>query len=414
MPCFSCSCNPNSPIVIRSLNNDPEERPKDYFCCPPPVRRSQGSCCAESLNAQRRAITTWKKHGYVCLFLPQRDLTWCMDIESNPGPDLLSNDRRNSALRRNNIDNAHNSLFPSDSEECITYKRNELFALRSHKGHQLDKKHLFNLKVNGLLRYRGVRAGKSFKEKNRRPMQIPTVITADRRCKVPTRTASCMTAEWFDKRNHLGSRNTFNHSVLKRLPYQKSYNIPTALSMNIRAIANKVDELQQIALFNNASAIWLSPRVPDSAVSIPGFNLFRKDRAATTGGGVCVYLDSTIPCRRLEQRDQEYVESIWISMTPHNLPRNISSIVLCVIYHSTSNHEPENVVLREHINRNLDVILSKQPNSLVIITGDFNPTSTGLKLKDLTQPNHLKQQVFFTTRDSGILDWFLTNRPKPF
>ena len=50
----------------------------------------------------------------------------------------------------------------------------------------------------------------------------------------------------------------------------------------------------------------------------------------------------------------------------------------------------------------------------MIITGDFNPSSTGLKLKDLTQTNHLKQLVTFRTRDSGILDWFLTNRPRLF
>ena len=58
--------------------------------------------------------------------------------------------------------------------------------------------------------------------------------------------------------------------------------------------------------------------------------------------------------------------------------------------------------------------MAKQPNALALITGDFNPTSTGLKSKDLTKANHLKQLVIFKTRDSGILDWFLTNRLKLF
>ena len=53
----------------------------------------------------------------------------------------------------------------------------------------------------------------------------------------------------------------------------------------------------------------------------------------------------------------------------------------------------------------------EQPNALVVIAGDFNPTSTGLKLKDLTQ---FKQIVKFNTRDTGTLDWFLTNRPAIF
>ena len=53
----------------------------------------------------------------------------------------------------------------------------------------------------------------------------------------------------------------------------------------------------------------------------------------------------------------------------------------------------------------------KQPNALVVIAGDFNPTSTGLKLKDLAQ---IKQIVKFNTRDTGTLDWFLTNRSAIF
>ena len=74
------------------------------------------------------------------------------------------------------------------------------------------------------------------------------------------------------------------------------------------------------------------------------------------------------------------------------------------MYHSTSNREPENVILQEHIQRNLDLVLSSQPNALVIITGDFNPTTTGLKAKDITPRSHLKQLVTFKTRDSGTLD----------
>ena len=72
-----------------------------------------------------------------------------------------------------------------------------------------------------------------------------------------------------------------------------------------------------------------------------------------------------------------------------------------------------NTVLKDHMQNNLDLILSKQPNALVIITGDFNPTTTGLKCKDIAQVNHLSQ-LKFKTKDSGILDWFCTNRPKLF
>ena len=50
----------------------------------------------------------------------------------------------------------------------------------------------------------------------------------------------------------------------------------------------------------------------------------------------------------------------------------------------------------------------------MLVTGDLNPTSTGINLNDLTRPNSLKQLVNFNTRDSGILDWLMTNTPSHF
>ena len=129
---------------------------------------------------------------------------------------------------------------------------------------------------------------------------------------------------------------------------------------------------------------------------------------------MCIYLKSTIPSKYLHYCDQSGVESLWVSARPHKLPRQITSIVLAVIYHSTRNRHDENIALKDHIQKNLDLILSRQPNALVIITGDFNPTTTGLKCKNIAQVNHLSQLVKLKTRDSGILYWFFTNRPKLF
>ena len=86
--------------------------------------------------------------------------------------------------------------------------------------------------------------------------------------------------------------------------------MPIILSTNLRSLAKKADEIQQIAELNSSGAIciiesWLSPNDTDSCVSIPGYNLFRKDRVDSTGGGVCTYLDNKIPCKRLEFCDQE-------------------------------------------------------------------------------------------------------------
>ena len=53
-------------------------------------------------------------------------------------------------------------------------------------------------------------------------------------------------------------RNTVNHVVIKKVSYRKSYDIPTVLSANVRTIASKVDEIQQIAELNNANVICIT------------------------------------------------------------------------------------------------------------------------------------------------------------
>ena len=116
------------------------------------------------------------------------------------------------------------------------------------------------------------------------------------------------------------------------------------------------------------------------------------------GGGVCIYLRHDIPCKRLVECESPNVESLWLHLRPHSLPRSISSIILRVVYHSTANGNPENEALCHHIRANLDALLIKQQDALVLVTGDLNPTSTGINLNDLTRPNSLKQLVNFNTK----------------
>ena len=76
-----------------------------------------------------------------------------------------------------------------------------------------------------------------------------------------------------------------------------------------------------------------------------------------------------------------------------------------------------NVVLYRPLTGQTKAVCIKRyykPNALAIITGDFNPTSTGFNMNDLTHTNNIKQMVKFKTRDSGTLDWFLTNMPNLF
>lgn len=311
----------------------------------------------------------------------------------------------------------------SNSRSCLQ---------RSHQ-QPLSPSTWSHIKSLGILKsFRGRRTGRTIPKFN---TTLPRILNSEE-FNSTTTTTTITDPERSDERNMNKSNRiqvrvtqrksarichrSVDYSVLTKVKrQQKTYDIPTILSTNIRSITTKLDELQQLAMLNYAGAIcitesWLSPSIPDSCVSIPGYNLFRKDRTDTTGGGVCIYLDQKIPCKLLQTCDQNNIESLWLTIRPHSLPRSITSIILGVVYHSTRNRETENIILREHIQKNLDTLLSKQPNALAIITGDFNPNTTGLRQKDITQPNNLRQLVTFKTRDSGTLDWFLTNKPKIF
>ena len=251
-----------------------------------------------------------------------------MYVHANPGPPKPQTDSSNLVNLRPQRPNNEDSLYLSSFATRRVYSRQELFALRSQKYHDQEfRTCLGRLKVNGLLRYRGARRSRGEKPyASQRP--IPCRITCSELGKQP-QTSSIAIRE-FDKPGR-----AVNYSVLRKVKHQKSYDIPLILSTNVRELTNKVDEIQQIAELNSISTIcitetWLSPNVPDSCVSIPGYNLFRKYRI-TTGGGVCIYLDHKVPCKLQESCNQDEVESIWISMRPHSLPRQITSIVLGVI-----------------------------------------------------------------------------------
>ena len=182
-----------------------------------------------------------------------------------------------------------------------------------------------------------------------------------------------------------------------------------------------MDELQQVASLNKARVIcltetWLSSNIQDMAFTIPDYSIFRSDRVNRDAGGVCAYISNSIPCKRLADYNYHLcnVEPLWLSLRPHSLPRNVSTILLGIIYHSTACREPENQVLCEHIQRVVDSFLTKYNNAMVIITGDFNPASTRLDLSRISRPNNLKQMVNFYTRDSGMLDCFFRNRASLF
>ena len=71
---------------------------------------------------------------------------------------------------------------------------------------------------------------------------------------------------------------------------------------------------------------------------------------------------NNIPCKHLIDYEENEVESIWLSLRSHLLPRNVIDILLGVVYHSTANKEEDGDKLGEHIQSNIDDFLVKYPN----------------------------------------------------
>ena len=118
----------------------------------------------------------------------------------------------------------------------------------------------------------------------------------------------------------------------------------------------------------------LKKRHPDSMFSIPGYNIFRRDRPKRRGGAVTIYIRDDIEasvCKELNTSDTR-IELLWIRINFLNRPTVISAL----------HHPPKPVYqpceLIDELDRVLTNILASSDNSLVLLAGDFNQLSDGL------------------------------------
>ena len=103
----------------------------------------------------RSGLLAWSKHGDLYLaapdFEPAFDITVCMDLARNPGPDV---ETPKPLLPTVNL--SEPSSLPGT---CLQYTRSALFQLRGPSKTTFRNSILGELKNAGLLRYRGKRGG---------------------------------------------------------------------------------------------------------------------------------------------------------------------------------------------------------------------------------------------------------------
>ena len=188
--------------------------------------------------------------------------------------------------------------------------------------------------------------------------------------------------------------------------------LPSVLLCNVRAIANKIDELECVCNLNSADVVcvtetWLTDTIPDSAVSMKKYVLFRRDRPIYAGG-IAAYINCAIPCRIVStpMLVDSPTEILWIKLHPRRLPRPVSIILLGIIYHPPHATAEENNVLYQHVREAFVSFTLNHPDCLVYLTGDFNPASTNVSSEIFKRSCGLTQTVKVLTHETGILDWF--------
>ena len=77
--------------------------------------------------------------------------------------------------------------------------------------------------------------------------------------------------------------------------------------MNVRSLFGKIAEIGAVFKYFDVIVItetWLTDSIPDSAVSISGFNLIRKDRWSyikKKGGGICCYIKDNLHYEKMQE-----------------------------------------------------------------------------------------------------------------
>ena len=150
---------------------------------------------------------------------------------------------------------------------------------------------------------------------------------------------------------------------------------------------------------------WLHPNIRNDFISIPSYNVYRKDLGR--GGGVCIYIKDHLKVNEIRNCNdrQEGVECIWLSVQHRYLP---SFIIGCVYRHPKASGESFNFILESFKNMLLR-------NKSIFIFGDFNDNllNHGNKMSKMVKSLKLEQLISKPTRitpiSATLIDLMITN-----
>ena len=200
----------------------------------------------------------------------------------------------------------------------------------------------------------------------------------------------------------------------------QSTNLPTIRGfkishLNVRSITHKMDSIRLLLKDNTldiftVSETWLSPKVTDAEITIPGYSVVRKDRNSR-GGGVAMFIRDGIPFKtRMDITDSNTnCESLLIEINRHKCKKQF----VCCIY------KPPDFATEILVNHLEDIIAKVPEGADFALLGDFNidlqgPTNSNRRMLLRFANSHSLHQLIqentrITEHSSSVIDLFFVN-----
>jgi len=138
----------------------------------------------------------------------------------------------------------------------------------------------------------------------------------------------------------------------------------------------------------------------DGVVGVEGYEVFRRDRERRRGGGVALYVRSTLQSFEWKySADDRTYELHWTCVSKRTF--------IAALYHSPKpNYKLESLL--DYIELSLEELCRDFPAANIILAGDLNQLSD----RELTERTGLTQIVMQPTRGDNILDRVFVSCPQ--
>nr|CAH7749991.1 unnamed protein product [Callosobruchus chinensis] len=183
--------------------------------------------------------------------------------------------------------------------------------------------------------------------------------------------------------------------------------------LNVRSLLSKCNDFKELLLSKNylafaLSETWLSDKIVDEIITVPGYNLVRADRG-TRGGGVALYLRNDLIYSVIPVYSN--IEQLWVSL-------RINGVVFalgCVYKPPTTSH----TFFTDELEESLALCMLQSRH--IICLGDININfldSDSASVKYMTDMLHsidieqiVSQPTHITANKASLIDVILCSNP---